>query len=177
VVDSAYSEYVSRNDYSAGVELVDQRDDVIMLRTFSKMYALGGMRVGWAYGHPATIDALNRIRGVFSVSLPAQAAAIASIEDTAFTDLCRAHNDMWLPWFAAELRKLGLEVTDSVANFVLVGFPKTGKTAAAAEKFLNGKGIIPRGLGGYNLPDHLRITIGTEEELRAVVAALREFLS
>lgn len=177
VIDAAYSEYVTRNDYSAGTELVEGRDDVVMLRTFSKLFAMGGMRIGWSYCPPAIVDVLHRIRGVFNISGPAQAAGIAAVEDLAHQDKSRAHNDMWLPWFTAELRKLGLDVVDSVANFVLVGFPVTGpKTAAAANAFLNSRGIIPRAVGNYGLPNHIRITIGTEDELRAVAAALADFL-
>ena len=97
VIDAAYAEYVSRNDYSAGIDLVDARDDVVMLRTFSKMFALGGLRIGWGYAPPAIVDVLNRVRGTFNISSVAQAAGVASVEDIAFTDLCRAHNDMWLP--------------------------------------------------------------------------------
>ena len=177
VIDAAYAEFVSRNDYTAGVELVETRDDTVMLRTFSKLFALGGLRIGWGYFPPAIADVLNRIRGVFNISQPAQAAAVAALEDLAFQDKSRAHNDMWLPWLTAELRKLGLEVVPSVGNFVLVGFPASGaKTAAAANSFLNTRGIIPRAVANYGLPNHLRITIGTEEEMRAVVAALAEFL-
>jgi histidinol-phosphate aminotransferase len=177
VIDAAYSEYVTRNDYTAGAEMVDARDDVVMLRTFSKLFAMGGMRIGWAYCPPAIIDVLHRIRGVFNIAGPAQAAGIAALEDLAHQDKSRAHNDMWLPWFTNELRALGLEVVDSVANFVLIGFPAAGpKTAAAANAFLNSRGIIPRAVGNYGLPNHLRITIGTEDELRAVVAALADFL-
>jgi histidinol-phosphate aminotransferase len=177
VVDAAYSEYVSRNDYSNGVDLVEARDDVVMLRTFSKIFALGGMRLGWAYCPPAVADVLHRLRGPFNVAAATQAAGIASLEDLAFADQSRAHNDMWLPWFTQELQKLGLEVTPSVGNFVLAGFPTTGPhTAAAANAFLNARGIIPRLVANYGLPNHIRITIGTEMELRAVLTALTDFL-
>jgi len=177
VVDAAYAEYVSRNDYSNGVELVETRDDVVMLRTFSKIFALGGMRLGWGYFPPAVADVLHRLRGPFNVAAAAQAAGIAALEDLAFADQSRAHNDMWLPWFSEELKKLGLEVTPSVGNFVLAGFPVTGPhTASAANAFLNARGIIPRLVANYGLPNHIRITIGTEAELRAVLAALSDFL-
>jgi histidinol-phosphate aminotransferase len=177
VIDAAYSEYVTRNDYSAGAEMVDGRDDVVMLRTFSKLFAMGGMRIGWAYCPPAIVDVLHRVRGVFNISGPAQAAGIAALEDLAHQDHSRAHNDMWLPWFIKELRALGLEVVDSVANFVLIAFPEAGpKTAATANAFLNARGIIVRPVANYGLPNHIRITIGTEDELRAVVAALADFV-
>ncbi|HEX6978601.1 MAG TPA: histidinol-phosphate transaminase [Alphaproteobacteria bacterium] len=178
VIDAAYAEYVSRNDYSAGAELVDVGDNVVMTRTFSKIFALGGMRLGWAYCPPAVADVLNRVRGPFNVSAPAQAAGIAALEDLAFMDRSRAHNDVWLPWLTQQLTALGLKVVPSVGNFVLVEFPKTGpKTAAAANAHLNARGIIPRAVANYGLPDHLRITIGTEDEMRAVVAALAEFMA
>ncbi len=178
VIDAAYAEYVSRNDYSAGVELVDASDNVVMTRTFSKIFALGGMRLGWAYCPPAVADVLNRVRGPFNVSAPAQAAGIAALEDLAFMDRSRAHNDVWLPWLTQQLTALGLKVVPSVGNFVLVEFPKTGpKTATAANAHLNARGIIPRALANYGLSDHLRITIGTEDEMRAVVAALAEFMA
>jgi len=177
VVDAAYAEYVSRNDYSNGVELVEAGDNVVMLRTFSKIFALGGMRLGWGYCPPAVADVLHRLRGPFNVAAAAQAAGIAALEDLAFADQSRAHNDMWLPWFTQEVQKLGLEVTPSVGNFVLVGFPTAGAhTAAAANAFLNARGIIPRLVANYGLPNHIRFTIGTEAELRAVIAALADFL-
>jgi histidinol-phosphate aminotransferase len=176
VLDAAYAEYVSRNDYSPGVELVDGGDNVVMLRTFSKIFALGGLRLGWGYCPAAVADVLNRLRGPFNVSAAAQAAGIAALDDLAFTDASRTHNDIWLPWLTRELRALGLAVVPSVGNFVLVGFSANGaKTAAAANAHLNARGIIPRALGNYGLPHHLRITIGTEPEMRAVAAALAEF--
>ena len=177
VVDAAYAEYVTRNDYSSGQELVERCDNVVMTRTFSKIFALGGLRLGWAYCPAAVADVLNRIRGPFNISSAAQAAGVAALDDLAHSDASRAHNDIWLPWLAGELAALGLKVVPSVGNFVLVKFPGSGaKTAAAANAFLNARGIIPRAVANYGLPDHLRITVGLEDEMRAVVAALAEFL-
>lgn len=177
VIDAAYAEFVGRNDYSAGVELVEAGDNTVMTRTFSKMFAMGGLRLGWAYGPAAVIDVLNRIRGPFSVSSTALAAGQAAVEDVAFTDLARAHNDYWLPWLTGELTRLGLEVVPSVANFVLVRFPaEPGRDAASADVFLRSRGLIVRAVAAYGLPDCLRITIGRDDELRQVVAALSEFL-
>lgn len=175
-IDAAYAEFVSRNDYSPGVEMVERHDNVVMLRTFSKIFALGGMRVGWAYCPQSVVDVLHRARGPFNVSAPAQAAAVAALQDLAFADASRAHNDMWLPWLTRELQGLGLTVLPSVGNFVLVGFPQGARNAAAANEFLNARAIIPRTVGAYGLPGHLRITIGAEAEMKAVVAALAEFL-
>ncbi|MGE5476614.1 MAG: histidinol-phosphate transaminase [Bacteroidales bacterium] len=177
VIDAAYAEFVSKNDYTPGVELVDSGNNTIMCRTFSKMYALGGMRLGWAYGPANIIDVLNRVRGPFNVSSAALVAGEAALEDTAFAELCKSHNDYWLGWITAELRKLGLTLTDSVGNFVLVQFPKqAGKDAAAADAFLRSRGIIVRAMGGYGLGDWLRISIGTGEENQLVVKAVAEFV-
>jgi histidinol-phosphate aminotransferase len=177
VIDAAYAEYVVRNDYSAGAELVDAYDNVVMMRTFSKIFAMGGMRLGWAYCPAPVADVLNRVRGPFNVSAPAQAAGVAALQDLAFTDASRAHNDIWLPWFSNELTKLGLKVLPSVGNFVLVEFPaNSGKSATAANAHLNARGIIPRAVANYGLPNHIRFTIGTESEMREVVAALAEFM-
>lgn len=171
-LDAAYAEYVTRPDYEPGIKLVEAFDNVVMLRTFSKIYGLAALRVGWAYCPPAIADVLNRVRGPFNVAAAAQAAAVAALEDKAHVDRARAHNERWLPWFRKELEALGLTVYPSAGNFLLVKFPD----AEAALAFLNGRGIIPRRMASYGLPDCLRITIGTEEELQAVVTALAEFL-
>ena len=176
VIDAAYAEYVSRNDYSAGVELVDAGANTVMLRTFSKMFAMGGMRLGWAYAPANVVDVLNRVRGPFNVGAQAQAAGVAALEDMAHQEASRAHNERMLAWFPAELAKLGLKTLPSVGNFVMVEFPKTGKTAAAANEFLMGRAIIPRAVANYGLPDFLRVTLGTEAEMREVVAALADFM-
>lgn len=176
VIDAAYAEFVARNDYEPGVELVQGAENVVMLRTFSKIYALAGLRIGWAYGSPAIIDVLNRVRGVFNINLPAQAAAVAALEDIASVDRAREHNDIWRPWLERELEALGLAVTPAVANFVLVHFGTGRKGSDAAWSFLQSRGILTRRMGAYGLPEHVRITVGLEEEMRAVVAALADFL-
>jgi len=176
VVDAAYAEYVVRNDYESGLALAETEPNVVMTRTFSKIYAMGGLRLGWCYGSPEVADLLNRIRGPFNVSVAAQAAGVAAIEDTAAADRAREHNDIWRPWLTRELEALGLVLTPSVANFVLARFPGPPKHADAAWDFLRSRGILVRKVAVYHLPGHLRITIGTEAELRAVVAALAEFL-
>jgi histidinol-phosphate aminotransferase len=176
VIDAAYAEFVTRNDYESGQELAGSQPNVVMTRTFSKIYAMGGLRLGWSYSSAAVADVLNRIRGPFNVNSAAQAAGVAAIEDVAAVDRAREHNDIWRPWLARELTALGLELTPAVANFVLVRFPAPPKDADAAWDFLRSRGILVRKLGVYHLPDCLRITIGTEDEMRAVVAALKEFL-
>jgi histidinol-phosphate aminotransferase len=174
VLDAAYAEYVGRNDYEDGAALVKQFPNVVMTRTFSKIFAMGGMRLGWAYCPPAIADVLNRIRGPFNVAGCTLAAGEAALADVEFTELAKRHNDYWREWFAGEVRRLGLEAVNAgVCNFVLVGFEK-GRSAAA-DAHLRRNGIIVRGLASYGLPDHLRVTIGREDEMRAVAKALAEF--
>ncbi len=178
VLDAAYAEYVRRNDYASGLELVAESENVVMTRTFSKIYGLANLRIGWMYGPAHIIDALERIRGPFNVNGAAIEAGAAAIADEAHVSAAIEHNDRWLAWTTAELEKLGLTVTPSVGNFVLVHFPATpGRTAKEADAFLTQRGLILRGVGAYGLPGALRMTIGTEEQNRLVVAALSEFLA
>ena len=177
VLDAAYAEYVQRNDYEAGIELVATSENVVMCRTFSKIHGLAALRLGWLYGPADVVDALNRIRGPFNVSAPAIAAGIAAIEDSAHVERSRAHNAHWLAWLTEEIGKLGLTVTPSVANFLLIHFPTGGgRTAKDADAFLSGRGLILRQVGAYKLPHALRMSVGSEEANRLVVQALSEFL-
>ena len=176
VIDAAYAEYVSRNDYESGVELVDQAENVVMTRTFSKIYGLGGLRLGWMYGPAGIVDVMSRLRQPFNVNLAAQIAGIAALEDIAHTDASRTNNDIWLPWLSTELAKLGLKPLPSVGNFLLVGFGSKEHAAAANDWMMN-DGLIPRMVAGYGLPEHLRITIGTEAEVKAVRESLARFVA
>lgn len=177
VLDAAYGEYVRRNDYEAGLELVATTDNTVMTRTFSKIHGLAALRIGWAYCPPAVAEAINRTRGPFNVSAAAIAAGAAAIADKAHVEKSIAHNDQWLAWTTKELRTLGLDVTESVGNFLLIHFPQSGShTARSADAFLNSRGIILRSTAGYGLGNALRMTIGTGDENRAVIAALQEFL-
>jgi histidinol-phosphate aminotransferase len=177
VVDAAYAEYVSHNDYESGIELVATSENVVMTRTFSKIHGLAALRLGWMYGPAHVVDAINRIRGPFNVNGPAIAAGIAAIEDAAHQERSREHNTEWLAWLTEEIAKLGLHVTPSAANFVLIHFPHDkGRTAAEANAFLMKRGLILRQVGAYKLPHALRMSVGTEEANRLVVKALAEFL-
>ena len=177
VLDAAYAEYVQRNDYEAGIELVATSDNVVMTRTFSKIHGLANLRLGWMFAPAHIVDAVNRIRGPFNVSGSAIAAGIAAIEDIEHQEVSREHNARWLAWLSEEIGKLGLQVTPSVANFVLIHFPQEqGRTALDADAFLTARGLILRYVAAYKLPDALRLSVGTEEANRLVVAALREFL-
>jgi len=176
VLDAAYAEYVEHPDYESGAALVERCPNVVMLRTFSKIHGLAALRLGWAYAPPAVTDVLNRVRGPFNVPAPAQAAGIAAIADAAHAQRSRAHNARLLPWFAAELHALGLAPQPSAGNFVLVRCPGGSAQADLVLRHLKSEGILVRGMAGYGLPDCLRITIGLEPELAAVVDCLREFL-
>ncbi len=180
VIDAAYAEYATRDDYSPGVDLVDGGENVVMTRTFSKIYGLGGARLGWAYCPAGIAGVLNRIRGPFNVSTPAMEAGLAALGDGEFIDKARAHNDTWLAWTRERVLDLGLEAPASAGNFVLVKFPaKPGQNTAmaeAADNFLKDRGIIVRRLAAYGLADCLRITIGLEDEMRTAFGALEEFL-
>lgn len=176
VIDAAYAEYVTVDDYTPGVDLVDAGDNTVMTRTFSKIYAMGGLRLGWCYAPANVVDVLNRVRGPFNISAPAMAAGIAAIGDRAFEEMSIAHNTQWREWTATELRNLGLDVTSSIGNFLLVCFEPSGRTAEDADAFLKSRGIVVRRMGGYGFPNCLRITIGLEDEMRAVVDALAAFL-
>jgi histidinol-phosphate aminotransferase len=177
VLDAAYAEYVRRNDYESGIELVATCDNVVMCRTFSKIHGLAALRLGWLYGPAPVVEALNRIRGPFNVNQPANAAGIAAIGDAHHVEISRAHNDKWLAWLTAEIGRLGLAVTPSAANFVLIHFPtEPGRTAKDADAFLTKRGLILRATSAYKLPNALRMSVGTEEANRLVVAALGEFL-
>ncbi len=178
VIDAAYAEYVTRNDYSAGIELVDGGDNTVMTRTFSKIYGLAALRIGWAYCPPAIADVLDRLRSPFNLSSAAQAAGTAAMEDPAHVAASRDHNEVWLPWLSERITALGLVVHPSAANFVLVEFPDDpARNAAAAMEFFGTRGIIPRETGGYGLPQCLRITIGREDEVRAVADAAAAFMA
>jgi histidinol-phosphate aminotransferase len=177
VLDAAYAEYVSCNDYKSGIELVGSAGNVVMCRTFSKIYGLAALRLGWLYGPARVVDALNRIRGPFNVSQPAIAAGVAAMSDVAHTETAARHNRQWLPWLTQEIGKLGLTVTPSVANFVLIHFPTAaGRAAADADAFLCARGLILRRLEAFSLPNALRLSVGTEAANRRAIAALSPFM-
>lgn len=176
VLDAAYCEYVRRNDYSAGVELASTADNVVMTRTFSKIHGLASLRIGWLYAPSAIVDVLNRIRGPFNMNSPAIAAGVAAMEDRAHEDKAVAHNLLWLERMTKAIEALGLKVTPSVANFLLIHFPaEAGKGAAEADAFLTARGVILRRVTSYGLPDCLRLTIGSEEANAAVIEGLAAF--
>jgi histidinol-phosphate aminotransferase len=177
VLDAAYAEYVRRNDYESGIELVGAYENVVMTRTFSKIHGLAAARIGWAYAPAHIADALNRIRGPFNVSAAAQAAGVAAITDQAFVEKAVTHNNAMLETLTAQITGLGLTVTPSVGNFLLLHFPEGDKSAAKADEFLLSRGIILRRMEGYRLPQCLRLTIGDTQANAAVVAALGDYMA
>lgn len=177
VIDGAYAEFADAPDYDSGLELAGTTNNTVATRTFSKIYGLAALRLGWATGPAAIIDAMERLRAPFNVAKPAQMAGIAAVRDQPHVARARAHNAKWKPILLQRLRGLGLNVADTAANFVLPEFPATpGRTAAEADAFLQSRGIIVRRVDPYGLPNHLRITIGDDAEMNAVIDALVAFM-
>ncbi len=178
VLDGAYAEFNTDPTFSDGIDLARQADNIVVTHTFSKLHGLAALRVGWAYAPAAVAEAVDRIRLPFNTSHAAQRAAVAALADGEFQARSLAHVEQWRPWLTQQLGGLGLDVVPSSANFVLVGFPRSGgRVAAEAEAFLAGRGLLVRGVGGYGLPDHLRLTIGLETHNRAMIEALADFMN
>ena len=172
VLDGAYAEYVE--GYDAGASLVEERSNVVMTRTFSKIYGLGGLRVGWGYGPREVIDVLNRVRGPFNLSTAALAAAEAAVRDRGWVVRCRAENARWREWLARTLAEMGVPSDVASANFILARFADPAE-ADACDAFLRNEGIIVRRVAGYRLPQCLRITVGDEASCRRVAHAIGQF--
>ncbi len=176
VLDEAYAEYVTAPEYESGLALAAGHDNVLVTRTFSKIYGLASLRLGWAYGPAGIIDALNRVRGPFNVSAPAMAAGIAALTDQEFVARSRAHNSVELARLAAGITGHGFRVAPSAGNFLLVDFASADK-AAAADDFFRSRGLIFRAMGAYGLAQYLRISIGSvaaDDQVLAAFAALAE---
>lgn len=174
VLDGAYAEYVE--GFDGGAALIETRSNVVMTRTFSKLYGLGGLRIGWAYGPEHVMNALARVRGPFNLSTAALAAAEAAVKDTAWAEKCRVDNARWRGWLAAALAELGVPSDTSLANFILARFA-TQAEAEACDDYLQSQGLIVRRVDGYNLPNCLRITVGDEASCRRVAHAVGQFMA
>ncbi len=175
VIDAAYAEYVENPEYDASRALVDAGENTVMTRTFSKIFGLGGARLGWAYAPLPIVDVLNRMRPPFNVSATVAAAAMAALREPGWVAHGRTHNTQARTRLAARLTQAGLKVHPSEANFLLVDFG-TPERAVAADQFLRARGIIVRNVKSYGLPECLRITIGTDEECALVAEALNAFV-
>lgn len=172
VLDGAYAEFV--DGFDAGLSVLEARDNVVMTRTFSKIYGLGGLRIGWGYGPQSIIDVLQRIRGPFNISAAALAGAEAAVRDTAHTVRCQAENAKWRDWMAQALAEIGVPSDTSTANFILARFSDADE-ANGCDDYLQTQGIIVRRVAGYNLPHCLRITVGDEAGCRRVVHGVTQF--
>ena len=172
VLDGAYAEYVE--GFDGGAALVDARENVIMTRTFSKIYGLGGLRIGWGYAQRPVIDILNRLRQPFNLSNTQLAAAKAAVRDQDFVSKCRADNTRMRAWLAEALAEIGVPSDTSCANFILARFASQ-QEAEGCDAFMQSQGIIVRRVAGYGLPHCLRITVGDEAACRRVVTAIRTF--
>ena len=172
VLDGAYAEFVE--GFDAGLALIEARQNVVMTRTFSKIYGLGGLRIGWGYGPQAIIDVLNRIRGPFNLSNTQLDTAEAAVRDQDFVNRCRADNARMRTWLAQALAELGIPSDTSLANFILARFASSDE-AEAYDAFLQKQGLIVRRVASYKLPHCLRITVGDEASCRRVVHAIAQF--
>jgi histidinol-phosphate aminotransferase len=179
VIDQAYAEYLAADEDDAGLDLAKSQPNVIVTRTFSKIYGLAAERIGWGYGSAEAVAAMQRIRAPFNVTTGGQAAAIAALHDSAFVDHSRAHNATWRAWLNDEVAKMGnagLRAIPSKTNFLLILFEGTVSAETAYTELME-HGFIVRWLPGQGLPNALRISIGTEDETRGLAEALRKIVT
>ena len=172
VLDGAYAEFVA--GFDGGASFAGSRDNVVMTRTFSKIYGLGGLRIGWGYGPKAIIDVLNRVRQPFNLSHTQLATAEAAVRDTSFTNKVQTDNARLRVWMADALAEIGVPSDPSFANFLLARFGSE-KEAADCDAYLRSEGILVRRVTGYGFPNCLRITVGDEASCRQVVHAIAQF--
>lgn len=175
-IDGAYEEYMREPDHTPGVAFARERPNVVTTRTFSKIHGLAALRLGWMYGPPTIVDALNRVRGPFNVTAPAIAAGAAAIQDADYVEACALQNEVWRDWLTKKLNALGFETPRSWGNFVLPAFdPEGPASAAAADAFLRARGIYARRMESYGLPNRLRITVGAPAQNAALIEAFTAF--
>ncbi|MBL4602645.1 MAG: histidinol-phosphate transaminase [Emcibacteraceae bacterium] len=176
VLDAAYAEFVSNDDYDAGIELAGRASNVLMTRTFSKLYGLAALRLGWGYACKEISKTLDKIRDPFNVPSSAQVAGVAALNDLDFQKKATSFNQKWRTWLERELSALGLMAIPSATNFILFGFENKNKSAKDANDFLTQRGYILRYYSGQGLENFLRLTVGTEKENKEIIKLLKEFL-
>jgi len=177
MLDGAYADYVIEADFDSGIELVRNASNVIMTRTFSKLYGLAGARVGWAYAPTSVVSAIQRIRTPFNANGPAQAAAASALQDTEFADMVRDHTILWRERMREQLMALGIVVPRSVTNFLLMQIPEDrGHSALDAARFLTEHGILLRPTGVSGPGDCLRVTVGAADENQIFMAKIAEYM-
>lgn len=177
VIDAAYADYVEHEDYTSGLEWVEERPNLMVTRTFSKIYGLAGLRVGWAYTSPEICDVINRIRAPFNVNSLGQKAAIEALGDLGWVQQTREYTIHWRTWLEEQLTKLGLSYVPGAGNFTLIDFTKAPRSAADIYQELGKRGIIVRPTTPYKLPNHLRVTIGKSDEVVEFVDQLTRILA
>ncbi|MFT5506747.1 MAG: histidinol-phosphate aminotransferase [Gammaproteobacteria bacterium] len=178
IIDSAYEEFANQADYESGTNLVHEFDNVVVTRSFSKVYGLAGLRLGWCYGADWVIDVITKIGPSFPVNTASFAAGIAAVEDTVHVEKVLKHNRKWIDELTRQFTELGLKVYPSQTNFVLVEFPlKLGKTAAEANSCFNDNGIIPRQFAVENFNNKLRFTVGKDDGMEKTIKVMQAFLS
>ncbi|MFT5132861.1 MAG: histidinol-phosphate aminotransferase [Gammaproteobacteria bacterium] len=178
LVDDAYAEYVSTEDYKTALEMVDQYDNVVVTRTFSKIYGLAGLRIGWAYSPQSVLENIQRIRTPFNANSAAMAAATAAVKDIEYIAMVREHTARWQKIIAERVTAMGIKILPSVTNFYLLDFGELpGKSGADAAEFLESRGIIPRPAGSNSNKGYVRITVGLDHENEAVLKVLAEYMN
>lgn len=177
IIDAAYEEFANSPDYESGTRLVEEFDNVVVTRTFSKVYGMAGLRLGWCYGPEWVIDILTKIGPSFPVNTASFAAGIAAVRDVDHVDTVLAHNQKWIAEMSARFTAFGLRVFPSQTNFILVEFPhECGKTADEVNTCLNRNGIIPRQFAVEDFNNKLRFTVGQDWEMEKMIEVLGEFL-
>ena len=178
VVDGAYAEFADANDYDKSFDLINNYNNLLITRTFSKAYSLAGLRLGWGYGSKILIESMKKVRPPFNLPPGAIAAGIAALKDDKHLDKIVSHNSKIKPWFIDNINKLGLKAYDSQANFIFIEVPKKKKQSAILlNNFLLSKGIAVRHLESYNLVNAVRITLGTKEELKKTLQTIKMFIN
>lgn len=177
VLDLAYTEYVMNDNSQQYFKLVNENTNIITICTFSKIYALAALRIGWCYCSNEVANTLSKIRGPFNISTPAVNAAVAAISDTKHIENSKKHNDKWLKIMTTKLSNLGIKIYPSLGNFYLAEFKNSNKSAYEVFTFLANRGIMTRTLDEYELESCLRITVGLESENTKLIDNLQEFLN
>jgi histidinol-phosphate aminotransferase len=176
IIDAAYAEYCEKSDYDAGARLADTTPNTVITRTFSKIFGLAGLRLGWCYACEEIIGTVGRIRSPFNVSTPSQAAGLAALDDVEFQNRVVAHTRKWREILVQRAHGYGLTTTGTEGNFVNIGFPDTPlHTAKDVDTYLRSKGISVRPMAMFGLPNHLRITVGRDDEMQTLFDALDAF--
>ena len=177
VVDDAYFEYVKQKDYSSGLQLFSNFKNVIVTRTFSKIYGLAGLRVGWGYGSKEIINSLNQYKPPFNINSPALSAAEAAIKDKAWLKKEIKHVNKWNDKFYKEFKKLNIATNKSFTNFLLINFNKIKKNSSIIFKLLASAGILVRKMDNYGIKNSLRVTIGKNDENKKLILKLKKVIN